>query len=70
MTLIKLEVSGMSCGHCLNAVKTALTELDGVSVTSVAIGSATAEIDSALRTPEDLVAAIREAGYDATVGDA
>lgn len=66
MERLTLEISGMSCGHCVAAVSKALKELDGVNVESVKIGSATVEYDPARVTPGTLIGAIDDAGYSAT----
>ncbi|MCM1227478.1 MAG: heavy-metal-associated domain-containing protein [Clostridium sp.] len=42
-----IDIEGMSCGHCANAVKTVLEELGGKNVTvDHAAGYAEAEIDA------------------------
>ena len=63
MTTLELEISGMSCGHCVSAVKGALEELDGVDVKKVDIGSATVEYDPSRSSPAAIEGAIEEAGY-------
>jgi copper ion binding protein len=65
MKLLKLEVSGMSCGHCVSAVRDALGNLPGVKVESVSIGSASVVFDENQTTVGDLVDAIADAGYEA-----
>jgi len=62
-----ITISGMSCGHCVTAVRTALTGVAGVAVTDVQIGSATVDLESlaALAAAE---LAIDEAGYDVVKG--
>ena len=40
MNKLDLEIQGMSCGHCVAAVKEALGELPGVNVDRVDIGTA------------------------------
>ena len=55
-----LQISGMSCHHCVNAVKTVLEGLDGVEVIDVKIGSA--NISSAT-TDETVASAIANEGY-------
>lgn len=61
----KVIVEGMSCGHCVNHVKTALEELSGVNSVSVdlalktAVVEASSEVDNA-----DIKAAIEDAGYE------
>lgn len=63
MTTLELEISGMSCGHCVNAVKSALQELDGVDVKKVEIGAATVDYDPARSSPAAIENAIEDAGY-------
>lgn len=64
MERVTMRIDGMSCGHCVNAVREALAELPGVQVEAVAIGSATVAHDPA-RTPRaELDAAVRDAGYE------
>ena len=62
MQNITLAISGMSCGHCLNAVNRALAGLDGVEVKSVQMGRADLRVRDGNST--DLAtAAISRAGY-------
>jgi copper ion binding protein len=63
MATLELEISGMSCGHCVNAVKNALEELDGVEVKKVVIGSAAVEYDPARTSRSAIESAIEDAGY-------
>lgn len=64
-----LNVNGMTCGHCVNAVTEALRPLPGVSAVEVALdgGRATVEHDGRA-SQESLIAAVVEAGYTASVG--
>jgi copper chaperone len=66
MTPLVLSINGMSCGHCLNAVRRALSETPGVTVESVRIGRADLQYDPALTSPDRIAAAVTEAGYEAT----
>ncbi len=61
-----LEIEGMSCGHCLNAVNRALAAVPGVEIESVQIGRAEVRYDEATTSPDALEAAVGEAGYRAT----
>jgi copper chaperone len=63
---LKLEVSGMSCGHCVGAVREALAAVPGVKVDRVSVGSASVSFDETKTTVGDLVDAVSEAGYEAT----
>lgn len=44
-TTISLAISGMSCGHCVAAVRRAVSGVPGVADAQVAIGSATLRLD-------------------------
>ena len=66
MKQLKLEVSGMSCGHCVGAVRAALAGVPGVKVDEVHIGSASVTFDETKTTVSDLVDAVSDAGYEAT----
>jgi copper chaperone CopZ len=55
----------MSCAHCLNAVNSALTGLDGVTLKSTRIGRAELEFDPAKISPVVITAAVEDAGYSA-----
>jgi copper chaperone CopZ len=61
---VTLEISGMSCGHCVRAVSDALTKLPGLSVESVEIGSARVALDPEVASTDVVVDAIRLAGYE------
>ncbi len=70
MSTLKLEIDGMSCGHCVHAVTEALKRVDGVDVKAVEIGAATVEFDPARTTAEAIADAVRDEGYDAAVAGA
>lgn len=56
----------MSCQHCVQAVFTALTPVEGILSAEVTIGSVVVEHDGRA-TVEALQAAIGVAGYDAVI---
>lgn len=62
-----IGISGMSCAHCVTAVKQALGQIDGVEVREVKVGSATVAYDPRTVTPERIARAIEDEGYVATV---
>jgi copper chaperone len=66
MTHLTLHIEGMSCGHCLNAVNRALSELPGVNVGSVRMGRAEVEFDERATSAAQIEAAVSDAGYRAT----
>jgi copper chaperone len=59
---IAITISGMSCGHCLNAVNRALGQVTGIEVKSVRMGRAEVRVPDADAT-ERVRAAIGGAGY-------
>lgn len=64
----KLNVTGMMCQHCVAHVTKALEGVDGVSDVAVSLEEGTATCEAAEGvTDEALVAAVAEAGYEATV---
>lgn len=71
MSTINLEIEGMSCGHCVKAVREALEGVSDVAVERVEVGRAQIVTDA--RAPEgvagQLVEALRDAGYDGRVAD-
>ncbi|MBQ1044223.1 MULTISPECIES: heavy-metal-associated domain-containing protein [unclassified Micromonospora] len=59
------QVSGMTCGHCVNSVSTELSALPGV--TDVQVDLATGRVTVTSQNPLDadaVRAAVDEAGYD------
>jgi copper chaperone len=61
-----LQVEGMTCGHCKNAVTKALTELDGVRnvVVHLETGKVEVDADTSKVTDADMREAVEEQGYD------
>ena len=67
MQTIKLNISGMKCGHCVQSVSDALNALDGVTATvSLEKAMATVQIADAVDN-KVLVKAVEDAGYRAQV---
>ena len=58
----KIKIDGMSCGHCVMAVRTELSRLP-VKIKDVSIGSAEIEYDEAKVTSDEIKKAINKAGY-------
>ncbi len=67
MERMTLDISGMSCGHCVGAVSRALKGIAGVEVEAVAIGSATLQYDPARVSREQITDAVADEGYEAVV---
>lgn len=61
-----LKISGMTCGHCVAAVSRALQQVPGVEQAQVSLESQQAVVtgDAA---PQDLLNAVKEEGYEASV---
>ena len=64
-TTRKINVDGMSCGHCVTSVTNEVRKVDGVTGVDVDLAAGTVHITS--DTPldaTDVNAAIDEAGYE------
>jgi len=60
-----LKIAGMSCGGCSSKVKNALKAIAGVGDVNVSLSdaAATVQYDEQLTSPEQLKAAVMDAGY-------
>ncbi|HEX6926483.1 MAG TPA: cation transporter [Longimicrobiaceae bacterium] len=67
MRTARLNVAGMSCGHCVETVEKALLNQKGVRNATVHLESGAAEVEyeESAVAPEQLVEAVRESGYEA-----
>lgn len=63
MNIKEFTIEGMSCQHCIMAVRKELARVEGITVQEVAIGKASVRIDSDSVADEMISAAIEEAGY-------
>ncbi|WP_409343264.1 copper ion binding protein [Paenibacillus sp. MBLB4367] len=64
MTNVTLQVEGMSCGHCVNAIEKAMKEIGAAGKVDLAAGSVTVDYDEASLTLEAVKAAIEDQGYE------
>jgi copper ion binding protein len=65
---VTLDVKGMTCGHCVARVERALRALSGVEKVEVSLDEHRATVEGADGVATDaLVAAVKEAGYDASL---
>lgn len=66
MENVTLNVAGMSCGHCVNAVEGSVGKLDGVQTVKVHLDTDTVDIafDPAKVTLADIKETIDDQGYD------
>jgi copper chaperone len=69
MERLNLTIEGMTCDHCLRAVRGRLEKTPGVAVKDVQIGSATVDYDPAQTNVDDIEEAIADEGYTAFVAD-
>jgi copper chaperone len=63
MDKLTMQITGMTCGHCVAGVTRALKGVPGVTVDQVVIGTASVEYDPTATTPADLAKAVEEEGY-------
>ena len=68
-TSISLNVEGMSCPSCSVAVRTALKKVDGVKNAKVSVSDkrATVDYDPMKATPQQLIDAVNNLGYRASL---
>ena len=59
-----MTIAGMSCGHCIAAVRRSLEALPGVRVDAVSVGSASVTFDPSQVTTDRLASALAEQGYE------
>ena len=65
---VELPITGMTCASCANRVERGLNKLDGVTATvNYATEKATVDFDPGSVEPEQLIAAVQAAGYEASL---
>ena len=68
MSTTTIQVSGMTCGHCVSSVTEELSKLEGVSSVNVdLVAGGTSPVQVVSETPLDPTAvreAVTEAGYE------
>jgi copper chaperone CopZ len=62
--ITRLAVSGMTCVGCVNSVSRVLARVPGAANVRVDLEAGYAEVQGSA-APDDLVAAVRKAGYGA-----
>jgi copper chaperone len=67
MEHLTLTIEGMTCEHCVRAVKGRLENTPGVKVDAVDVGTATIEYDPGTTSLDDIELAIADEGYTAFV---
>jgi copper chaperone len=69
MERLNLTIEGMTCDHCVRAVRGRLEQTPGVKVDDVRVGSAVLEYDPAATNVDGIEEAIADEGYTAFVAD-
>ena len=64
---IQLNISGMSCASCVGRIEKALAKVSGVEQASVNLATETATVSGLSLMPQQLIAAIEKAGYQASL---
>ena len=65
---VELPIAGMTCASCANRIERKLNKLDGVSASvNYATEKATVDYDAAAVDPQQLIAAVEAAGYQAAL---
>ncbi|WP_256758030.1 copper ion binding protein [Cohnella sp. WQ 127256] len=64
MSNVTLKVQGMSCGHCVNSVETAVKNLGATATVDLAKGSVAIEYDDSKASLAAIKEAIEDQGYD------
>ena len=63
MQNLHIEIVGMTCDHCVRAVKNRLSATPGVSVKDVKVGTADITLDDEKTSMSDVEEAISDEGY-------
>lgn len=66
---LKLRIEGMTCQHCVRAVKGRLERTPGVQLKTVEIGSAELTYDPTKTNVDEIEEAISDEGYTSFVGE-
>jgi copper ion binding protein len=59
----EFKIEGMSCGHCVMAVRKELGRLENVKIDDVQIGKVKVEFDESKTEESRIIHAIEDAGY-------
>ena len=63
----EIRIQGMTCHHCVMAVKKELMKIPDLVVKEVSIGSALVQFDEKKVTESRIAAAVEEAGYQVVI---
>lgn len=59
---LKVDITGMHCAGCVDAVAAALTRIDGVRVCDATVGAVRVVFNDSITRKADIFEAIRSAG--------
>ena len=65
MSELRFQVPGMTCGHCVNAVKTELSTVAGVESVEIDLDTKNVVVLGNQIEVSSVIAAVDEAGYEA-----
>lgn len=60
---LHIEIVGMTCEHCVRAVRNRLTSTPGITVDDVKVGSVDLKLDETKASLNDVEEAISDEGY-------
>ncbi len=64
MTTQTFRVKGMTCNHCVMAVKKAIGAVNGVSSVDISLADGMVTVTGTDVSKEDVIRAIEDAGYE------
>ncbi|MGI8925368.1 MAG: CopZ family metallochaperone [Tepidiformaceae bacterium] len=64
---IELSITGMTCDHCVNAITSAVKDVEGVANAKVSLETNSATVEGDGIDLQEVIAAIEEEGYEARV---
>jgi copper chaperone len=68
METMELTIGGMSCNHCVAALRKELGRVDGLEVDEVGVGTAKVRFDETRVDRRRIEEAVARAGYDLVRG--
>ena len=68
MAETNIQIEGMSCQHCVMAVKKAIGALQGIDQADVAVGKAVVKYDDSKVKKEEIETAVEKAGFKVSRG--
>jgi len=63
MEQIELKINGMSCGHCVMALKKELGKIPEINIVNVEVGKALIETNDPVSTKPEIEKAVLTAGF-------